>query len=422
MTRMLRPPTSVCAAVLALAAVSAPASAEPMQLGVLFGPHFYSTDNGLGDNEDDDFHTTLGSTVALGPRIGIPMAAWFIPEFEWPFAVATTRQEDVTVLWTEPRILARFSWIRGKLRPFALLGVGAPMSMSSKRGLFASDVKWDAFGGIGAAASGGRGLNFRIDVRVGVTDGYQFEDEGSPIAVEGEILVGLWYDWESKAKRAKKQPLNIEEAPPDGDRDGIVDADDACPDRAEDEDSFEDKDGCPEIDNDLDQVLDIADACPTIPESFNGFEDEDGCQDSVPSDLLEVLGTIEGLLYATGVTEVPASAAAGLDAITAVMTKYPSVRVIVNGHTDDREAEIEEIEDEPPEERAVRVSDALVALSVRRAEAVRQALIDRGVASTRVLVSGKGDSEPVSENDTARNRGRNRRAEVRFYVPERPGR
>ncbi len=414
----MRSPTQVCAVVLALAAGSATAAAEPLQLGIQFGPHFFSEDNGLGAKEE--YHTTLGSTVTLGPRIGKSLFPWFTPEFEWPFAIASTRDGLVsTVLWTEPRAVARFSWVRGKVRPFALLGFGAPMSMSTKRGIFGSDIKWDVFGGFGATAQPGRGINFRLDIRVGVTDGYQTDDGGSPIAVEGEILVGLWYDLESKTKR--KQKLQIEAPPPDGDRDGIVDAEDQCADRAEDEDSFQDKDGCPEIDNDMDQVLDIADGCPIVPETFNGFEDEDGCQDSVPSDLLEVLGTIEGLLYATGATEVPAGAAAGLDAITAVMNKYPSVRVIVNGHTDDREVELEDIPDETVEDLQVRLADALVALSVRRAEAVRQALIDRGIAGTRVLVAGKGDAEAVSENDTARHRMRNRRAEVKFYVPERPG-
>jgi len=413
---MLWPPTRRCAVVLALAAVPTTAAAEPIQLGVLFGPHFYSQDNSLGAK--DDVHTTLGSTVALGPRIGMPIFPWLIPEFEWPFAVATTREHEVTVLWTEPRGLLRFSWTKGKVRPFALLGVGAPMSMSTKRGIFGSDISYDVFGGFGAAASPGRGLSFRLDIRVGVTDGYQTEDDGSPIAVEGEILASLWYDLEPKSVRAKKK-IKKEVPPPDTDGDGIVDAKDECPERAEDEDSYEDKNGCPEIDNDFDQVLDIADACPLVPETFNGFEDEDGCQDSVPGELGEVLGTIEGLLYSTGVIEVPSAAAAGLDRIAAVMAKHPSVRVIVIGHTDDREAEIEDLEGESDEDRATRLADALVALSEARAKSVRGALVDRGVAGSRVLTRGMGGAEPVSENDTPRHRLRNRRAEVLFYVPER---
>ncbi len=65
----------------------------------------------------------------------------------------------------------------------------------------------------------------------------------------------------------------------DRDRDGIMDADDQCPDFAEDLDGFEDLDGCPDEDNDLDGIADAADACPDQTEDFDGFQDEDGCPD-----------------------------------------------------------------------------------------------------------------------------------------------
>jgi hypothetical protein len=47
----------------------------------------------------------------------------------------------------------------------------------------------------------------------------------------------------------------------DGDRDGIKDDVDACPDVPEDEDQFEPDDGCPERDNDGDGIVDDDDAC-----------------------------------------------------------------------------------------------------------------------------------------------------------------
>ena len=48
----------------------------------------------------------------------------------------------------------------------------------------------------------------------------------------------------------------------DGDRDGVKDELDRCPRRAEDEDGFEDDDGCPDPDNDQDGLNDDQDACP----------------------------------------------------------------------------------------------------------------------------------------------------------------
>lgn len=70
-----------------------------------------------------------------------------------------------------------------------------------------------------------------------------------------------------------------ETTPRDMDGDGIVDGDDLCPADAEDLDSFEDTDGCPELDNDQDGVVDTSDACPMVPEDLDTWRDADGCPD-----------------------------------------------------------------------------------------------------------------------------------------------
>jgi outer membrane protein OmpA-like peptidoglycan-associated protein len=53
-------------------------------------------------------------------------------------------------------------------------------------------------------------------------------------------------------------------------------------------------------------------------------------------------------------------------------------------------------------------------LSQERAEAVRQYLIDNGVSGNRVKATGKGESEPVTDNSTAEGRAMNRRVEVKL--------
>ena len=63
----------------------------------------------------------------------------------------------------------------------------------------------------------------------------------------------------------------------DNDGDGMADAVDSCPDDAEDKDGHLDEDGCPERDNDNDKILDAADRCLDEPEDLDGFEDDDGC-------------------------------------------------------------------------------------------------------------------------------------------------
>jgi large repetitive protein len=67
---------------------------------------------------------------------------------------------------------------------------------------------------------------------------------------------------------------------PDKDNDGILDSVDQCVDKAEDKDNFQDTDGCPEDDNDQDKIADVNDRCPNEPEDIDTFEDNDGCPES----------------------------------------------------------------------------------------------------------------------------------------------
>ncbi len=67
--------------------------------------------------------------------------------------------------------------------------------------------------------------------------------------------------------------------PSDRDKDGVLDDDDLCPEQPEDEDGFEDGDGCPDPDNDGDGVEDTDDGCANDAEDLDSFEDEDGCPD-----------------------------------------------------------------------------------------------------------------------------------------------
>lgn len=53
-------------------------------------------------------------------------------------------------------------------------------------------------------------------------------------------------------------------------------------------------------------------------------------------------------------------------------------------------------------------------LSQQRAEAVRAALIDRGVPADRLIATGYGDARPVGDNTTEEGRARNRRIELRI--------
>lgn len=57
-------------------------------------------------------------------------------------------------------------------------------------------------------------------------------------------------------------------------------------------------------------------------------------------------------------------------------------------------------------------------LSLRRAEAVRAAMIARGVPPERLLAAGLGQTQPVGDNATEEGRARNRRIEIRIVRPD----
>ena len=74
--------------------------------------------------------------------------------------------------------------------------------------------------------------------------------------------------------------ITFQPTDPDQDGDGIPNSKDQCPREAEDQDGYEDLDGCPDTDNDYDGLPDLYDQCPLKPEDINQFEDEDGCPDN----------------------------------------------------------------------------------------------------------------------------------------------
>jgi outer membrane protein OmpA-like peptidoglycan-associated protein len=85
-----------------------------------------------------------------------------------------------------------------------------------------------------------------------------------------------------------------------------------------------------------------------------------------------------------------------LNNIAAVLEAYPDVNVKVGGYADN-----------------VGGAAANLQLSQRRADAVRQALIDRKVAASRIQSEGYGETHPLAPNSTEAGRALNRRIALR---------
>lgn len=86
-----------------------------------------------------------------------------------------------------------------------------------------------------------------------------------------------------------------------------------------------------------------------------------------------------------------------LDRIAQIMIKYPQTSILVEGHTDSTGSETYNQQ-----------------LSERRANGVKNLLVQRGVQTSRVNILGYGESRPVATNDTPEGRQMNRRVEIRI--------
>ena len=86
-----------------------------------------------------------------------------------------------------------------------------------------------------------------------------------------------------------------------------------------------------------------------------------------------------------------------IDRIGNIMINYPQTSILVEGYTD-----------------SVGSEEYNMKLSNRRATAVRDLLVNKGVSSTRIRAIGYGETLPVATNDTPEGRQRNRRVEIKI--------
>ena len=102
-----------------------------------------------------------------------------------------------------------------------------------------------------------------------------------------------------------------------------------------------------------------------------------------------------GLFFDTGKTTLKKGAQATLTRIADQLKTDPNVKVTVEGHTD-----------------SVGTAAKNQELSEKRANAVRDFLVNAGVAADRVTAVGRGKEEPIATNKTAAGRQQNRRVEL----------
>jgi outer membrane protein OmpA-like peptidoglycan-associated protein len=110
-----------------------------------------------------------------------------------------------------------------------------------------------------------------------------------------------------------------------------------------------------------------------------------------------VLTVGSDLLFDSGRATLKPGGRRAIDNVARIMRNEPERNIVIEGFTDNRGSE-----------------DTNQRLSEQRAHAVRSALIQRGVAPSRIEARGMGEAFPVASNDNPAGRQLNRRVEIQI--------
>ena len=140
-------------------------------------------------------------------------------------------------------------------------------------------------------------------------------------------------------------------------------------------------------DSDGDGVPDDQDLCPNTP--YGAPVDERGCWVVAYASFFDFDKSVVKAKY------LPAIQSAAV-----VLKNHPDLIVEIEGHTD-----------------SVGTDEYNYGLGMRRAKAVKKVLVDSGVSSGRLIVTSKGERQPIADNSSSSGRARNRRVEIHVAQP-----
>lgn len=176
---------------------------------------------------------------------------------------------------------------------------------------------------------------------------------------------------------------------PDTDKDGIDDENDKCPTAA----GTAKYNGCPIPDTDADGINDELDKCPTVA----GVPDNNGCPVIKEEIRKQVAFAAQNIFFATNSATLLSKSFEPLNSVAKILEENPDLQIVIDGYTDNTGS-----------------LATNMAISAKRAEAVKAYLVGKGVPESRLSAAGHGPANPIGDNKTAAGRTQNRRVELKL--------
>lgn len=108
-----------------------------------------------------------------------------------------------------------------------------------------------------------------------------------------------------------------------------------------------------------------------------------------------------GLLFEFDSSKLQNESKDNLSELASNLNEYPDSDILIVGHTDSKGSD-----------------EYNMSLSNRRSDAAKAYLVSQGVPSSRIQAQGRGELEPIADNDLESGRDQNRRIEVAIIASE----
>ena len=176
---------------------------------------------------------------------------------------------------------------------------------------------------------------------------------------------------------------------PDTDKDAVNDEDDKCPTVP----GLARYSGCPIPDTDGDGVNDEEDKCP----NEAGITANGGCPEIKQEIKQKIDFAAKNILFQFASDVILKSSFVPLNDVVKVLQENPALKLNIDAHADN-----------------VGTPERNMHWSERRAKAVADYFISKGIAAERITYKGYGDTKPIADNKTAKGRALNRRVEMKL--------